>query len=92
MALAHGVAVAAGAIHLAKVGGEEAVDGDRTQAVVLNDLVRRTLCTAPSDGAISVFLERESVFADSLPPNILDGASALAVNTFNLVSTDNDIS
>lgn len=39
VALAHGLAVAAGAVQLAKVDDGEAVDGHGAQAVVLDDLV-----------------------------------------------------
>jgi hypothetical protein len=38
-------------------------------------------------GCVTVLLEGKSVLADSSPPDVLDGAAALAVNTLNLVLT-----
>ena len=63
----------------------EAVNGDGTLAVVLDDLVFSTLGTSALDHGVTVTLEGESVLADVGPPDVLDGAGTLAVNTLDLV-------
>lgn len=91
IALAHDLAVAARAVQLAEVDDGEAVNGDGAQAVVLDDLVLGTGGTAASDGGVTVALEGQGVLADGLPPDVDDGAGALAVDTLDLVGTDNGV-
>jgi hypothetical protein len=79
------LAVAARTVQLAKVHDSEAVDGDGTLAVVLDDLVVGALGTSTLDEGVAVTFERESVLADIDPPDVFDGARALAVNTLDLV-------
>ena len=63
----------------------ETVDGDGTLAVVLDDLVISTLGTSALDVGVTVTLEGEGVLADVGPPDVLDVARTLAVNTLDLV-------
>nr|GFD59169.1 hypothetical protein [Tanacetum cinerariifolium] len=76
---AYSLAVAAGAVKLAKVLDMKARDGDGSNAVVLNDLVLSALSAASSDGTSTVTLEGQSVLANGLPPNIGNCASTNAV-------------
>ena len=78
VAQAHLAAVAAAAVELAKVDGGEAVDGDGAQAVVLDDLVVGVLGAAALDAGVAVAFDGEGVLADVYPPDVLDGARALA--------------
>lgn len=91
VASAHGLAVAARAVELAEVDSGEAINGDRSEAVVLNDLVLGASGTSTLDEGVAVTLEGKGVLADLLPPDVLDGARTLAVNTLDLVSTDDDV-
>lgn len=88
---AHLLAVTARSVELAKVDNGEAIDGDRAETVVLDDLVRSTSGTTTADDSITVTLEGESILADLLPPDVLDGARALAVNTLDLVSANDGV-
>lgn len=56
------LAVSARAVELAKVGDLEAVDGDGTRTVVLDDLVFGTSGTSTSDGGIAILLQSESIW------------------------------
>ncbi|KAJ8116580.1 hypothetical protein OPT61_g2028 [Boeremia exigua] len=85
------LAVSAGAVELAEVGDLEAVDGDGTGTVVLDDLVLSASGTTTGDGGVTVLLEGESVLADGGPPDVLESAGTLAVDTLNLVLADDDV-
>jgi len=108
--LGHRVAIAAGAVELAKVVDGEVFDTDFAAGVVLDDLVVSTLGTTANDAVgTAAFLEGECIYdwlarwhacllgenrhtlADSLPPDILDSASTLAVYALDLVRADNGI-
>jgi hypothetical protein len=52
---------------------------------VLDDLVRSVLGASAFDEGIAIALEAKSILADIDPPNVLNGARALAMNTLNLV-------
>jgi hypothetical protein len=54
----------------------EAVDGDRSLSVVLNDLVISGLGTSTLDQGVTVSLDRKRIFANVDPPDVLDGASS----------------
>jgi hypothetical protein len=43
------------------------------------------------DRGISITLEGQGVLADGRPPDILDGAASLAVDTLDLVLADNGV-
>lgn len=62
MALALLVAVAARAVQLAEVGDLEAVDGNGTNTVVLDDLVLGALSTTAADLSVTVALDGESIY------------------------------
>jgi hypothetical protein len=79
------LAVTASTVELAEVGNLETVDGDSSLTVVLDNLVGGRLSTATLDEGVTVTLQGESILADVDPPDVLDGARALAVNTLNLV-------
>lgn len=49
----------------------EAVDGDRSLSVVLNDLVISGLGTSALDHGVTVTLKGKSVLADVDPPDVL---------------------
>ena len=71
VALVHGVAVAARAVQLADVAGEEVLDRHRAAAVVLQHLVRRPASAAAVDVRGARFLEEgRRVFADLGPPAV----------------------
>lgn len=52
---------------------------------MLNNLVLSSLGTSTLDEGVTVTLDGESVLADVNPPDILDGAGTLAVDTLDLV-------
>lgn len=58
---------------------------------MLDDLVLGAAGTTANDGGVAVTLEGESVLADSSPPDVVDGAGALAVDTLDLVGTDDGV-
>lgn len=91
VALAHGLAVAAGAVQLAEIDDGEAVNGHGAQAVVLDDLVVGAGGAAALDGRVAVALERQGVLAHGRPPHVLDGAAALAVHALDLVLADDGV-
>lgn len=66
MALVAGLAVTAGAVELAEIHNGEAVDGDGTLSVVLDDLVVSGLCTTTLDKSIAIALKGESVYNESV--------------------------
>ena len=55
------LAVSAGAVELAKVRNLEAVDGDGTGTVVLDDLVSGAGGTSTDDGGVAILLQGESI-------------------------------
>lgn len=79
------LAVTASTVKLAEVRDLETVDGDDTLSVVLDNLVGGRLGTTTLDESVAVTLEGESILANVNPPDVLDGASTLAVNTLDLV-------
>jgi hypothetical protein len=91
VASAHLLAVTARSVKLTEVNNGEAVDGDGTETVVLDDLVFSTSGTTALDESVTVTLEGESILADLLPPDVLDGARALAVNTLDLVGANDGV-
>lgn len=91
----HLVAVATAAVQLAEVADGEVVDNHSASAVVLDDLVLGTSGTAAVDGGrliVTLLFDGEGVFADGVPPDIGNGAAALAVDTLDLVGTCNSTS
>lgn len=90
MTCGHFVAVAAAAVQLTEFGHGEVVDDDSATSVVLDDLIFSAGGSAAIDGGgfvIALLFNTESVFADSLPPDVGDSAAALAVDTLDLVGT-----
>lgn len=79
------LAVSARAVQLAKVHDGEAVDGDGPLAIVLDHLVLGGLRAAALDHCVAVALDGERVLAHGDPPDVFDGAGALAVDAFDLV-------
>tara|TARA_R110002003_G_scaffold23_3_gene1110 strand:+ start:8084 stop:8269 length:186 start_codon:yes stop_codon:yes gene_type:complete len=61
VALSGLLAVAAGAVELAESIDGEAVDGDSTCRIMLDDLILGTSGTSTRDGCVAVALERERV-------------------------------
>ena len=55
------LAVSAGAVELAEVGNLEAVDGDGSGTVVLDDLVLGAGGTSTGDGGVTVLLQGEGI-------------------------------
>lgn len=88
---AHLLAVTARSVELTEVDNGEAINGDRSETVVLDDLVLSAGSTTALDESVTVALEGESILADLLPPDVLDGARTLAVNTLDLVSPNDDV-
>lgn len=92
--LVHGVAVAARAVQLAKVLDGEVGDLEGATTVVLQDLVLGAVGTAALDvGGVAgvLVLDGEGVLADGAPPDVLEGAATLAVDTLDLVGADDDV-
>lgn len=86
------LAVTAAAINLSESLGDEVLDVDCTPSVVLDDLVSRTLRAAVENvGGTGALEDGESVFADFLPPDVVDGARAVAVDAFGLVRPDDAV-
>jgi hypothetical protein len=57
----------------------------------LTHLVRSTLGSSSDDGSITVSLQAQGVLADLGPPDVLDGTGSLAVDTLDLVGTDDGV-
>lgn len=86
------LAVSTVANQLAVVLDVKVRDIDGTAAVELDNLVGGVESTATLDeGGTGLLLESNGVLADVLPPDVLDGAGALAVNTLSLSGTDDDV-
>ena len=85
------LAVTASTVELAKVGDLETVDGDSSLTIVLDDLVGGRLSTSALDNGVTVTFQGKSVLADVDPPDVLDGAGALAVDTLDLVLADDGV-
>lgn len=58
---------------------------------MLDDLVVGIAGTTASNSAIAITLEGESVLADRIPPDVLDGAAAHTVNTLGLVRANDGV-
>lgn len=71
VALAHGLAVAAGAVQLAKVDDGEAVDGHGAQAVVLDDLVVGSGGAAVGKVSRMVYIRDGDLERKTYPPLML---------------------
>jgi hypothetical protein len=69
----------------------EAIDGDRSLSVVLDDLVIGGLSTSALDQCVTVALDGKSILAHVNPPHVLNGAFSFAVNTLNLVFANDDV-
>ena len=94
MAFVHIITVAAAAVQLAEVLNSEAADADGATTVVLDNLVVGTVGTTTDDvGCVTIvlLLDRKGVLADSAPPDVGDGAGTLAVNTLDLVGSNDDV-
>jgi hypothetical protein len=94
VALGLGLAVAAAAVELAEVVNSEAGNAHGAAAVVLEDLVLGAESTAAGDGgglAGTLLLDGEGILADSRPPDVGQLAAAHAVDTLDLVGTDDDV-
>lgn len=88
------VAVSARAVQLAEVVDGETGDVQGTATVVLEDLVLSPEGTTTRDvGSVAgtLLLDGESVLADGRPPDVLERAGAVAVDTLELVGTDDDV-
>ena len=79
------LAVTASTVKLAEVGNLETIDGDDSLTVVLNNLVRGRLGASTLDHGVAITLQGKSILANIDPPDVLNGARSLAVNTLNLV-------
>ena len=79
------LAVTARTVELAEVGNLETIDGDDSLTVVLNNLVGGRLSTSTLDHGVAITLQGKSILANIDPPDVLNGARSLAVNTLNLV-------
>lgn len=58
---------------------------------MLNDLVTCAVSATSDDVGGAITLDGDSVLADVLEPDVLEGARALAVDTLGLVLTDDDV-
>ena len=87
----YSLAVTTAPVQLAEVLHEESGDGDSAYAVMLDYLIFGTLRAATRDSTVAVALEGESILADCLPPDVSDRASTSAVDTFDLIGTDDDV-
>ena len=86
--------VSAGPVELAVVLDVEVDNIDSTAAVVLDDLVRAVVGTTTNDPGLRaslVVLDGKSVLANVLPPDELESATTLAVDTLGLVLSDDDV-
>jgi hypothetical protein len=63
----------------------------RTSIDRRTDLVISTLGTSSDDFSVTVTLEAQGVFANVGPPDVLNGTSALAVDSLDLVFTDDGV-
>lgn len=70
----------------------EVLDNDGSTTVVLDDLVRGVESTTTVNvGSTRGLLEGKSVLADILPPDIVEGARAHAVDTLTVVWSNDDV-
>jgi hypothetical protein len=89
-----GLAVTAAAVELAEVVDGETGNLKSAATVVLEDLVLSSEGTTAGDGgslAGLLLLDGECVLADGGPPDIGQLAAAHAVDTLDLVGTDDDV-
>jgi hypothetical protein len=85
-------AVPATAVQLADVFGVKVLDSKSASTIVLEDFVIRALCTAAVDVRGAGFLlERGSVFAYIHPPDVVECAGTLTVDTLAVVRSNNDV-
>lgn len=94
VALVHGLAVATAAVQLAEGLDGESANGEGTGAVVLENLVLGSEGATRGDGgglAGVLVLDGESVLANSRPPDVVESAATVAVDTLDLVGSDDDV-
>lgn len=84
-------AITTAAIKLSKILDGEAIDGDRPNTIMLNNLVLSTTSTTSNDLTITITLEGQGVLAYSIPPHILNRASTQTMHTLTLIFTDDGI-
>jgi hypothetical protein len=85
------LAVSTTAVQFSEISDGEAIDGNGTNAVVLDNLVGGTTSTTTNDLTVTVTLEGQSILANSIPPDILNGASTETVNTLVLVLANDGV-
>jgi hypothetical protein len=85
------LAVSTAAVQFSEISDGEAIDGDGTNTIVLDNLVGSSTSATTNDLAIAVTLEGQSILADSIPPDILNGASTETVDTLVLVFTNDGV-
>jgi hypothetical protein len=85
------LAVSTAAVKLSKISDGEAINGDGTNTVVLDNLVGSTTSTTTDDLTVTVTLEGQCILANSIPPDILNSASTETVNTLVLIFTNDGV-
>lgn len=68
------------------------IDGSAT--IVLHDLVGSIVCAATDDPSLLtslIIFDRYGILTDILKPDEFEGAWAVAVNTFCLIGSNNDV-
>ena len=71
--------------------GIEPIDGDRSNTVVLNDLIIGSLRSSALDQRIPISKDTQRVLTNVGPPNILDSAGSKTMHTFDLVLADDSV-
>src|SRR5262249_8638061 len=86
-------ALPAGAVHLAQPLAEEILNDEFPVAVVLEQLVVRVhgAAAVDGDGSRGAFGRGHRVVTHELPPHVLDGAAAAAVNAVGAVVADDHV-
>ena len=88
------LAVSTGSVELSECVDSEAADGKGATTVVLENLVIGAEGTAALDSGCftsSLLFDGEGIFADCAPPNIVQRAGTLAMNTLDLIGANNDV-
>lgn len=85
------LAVTTAAVKFSKVLDSETINSNRPNTIMLDNLILSTASTTTNNLAIAITLESQSILTNSIPPHILNSASAQTMNTFTLVFANDGV-
>jgi len=86
--------VSTGAVKLAVVVSIEVDDVDSSTTIVLNNLIRGVVSTTSNNPGLltsDIILDGYGIFTDVFKPNKLESTWTIAVDSFGLVGSDDDV-